>query len=152
MLNNLFVSYVIARELKKKGFNEPCLGFYDDDKLLHPSIQDVSAMRIMSENNDQYKEYDEDDYVFIDFIPTDKMPDILAPVYQQVIDWLREEHNIEINVNNYYRNSKNYKPEYQIYINGQQQSIEYSSSSSVVLYANYYAALNYGIEESLKLI
>ena len=66
-----FVTYEIALNLKEKGFDEECLGFYRDDnqKLL---INNTFAERAYLE---------------------DRIPLTQAPLWQQVIDWLRKKHH-----------------------------------------------------------
>lgn len=64
-LSDLFVPYKIALMLKKKGFNEPCLGSFKNKKLQLMLIDGKTQ----------------------------------APTYQQTINWLREEHKIQIRVN-----------------------------------------------------
>lgn len=60
-MNKEFVSYKLALELKELGFNEPCLGWYASDGCL-------------------IKEY-----------VTNKLNEFtLAPLYQQVVEWLRQ--------------------------------------------------------------
>jgi hypothetical protein len=72
-----FVSYEIALKLKELGFDEHCLGIYVSQQLnpylMYSSQHDV----FMATNNDG----------------------ILAPLWQQVIDWFREKHNVDICIN-----------------------------------------------------
>lgn len=63
-----FVTYEIALKLKELGFNEKCFGYYFHDKSL---ILDV-------DNLDSYKFK------------------LLAPLWQQVIDFFREKYNYVI--------------------------------------------------------
>ena len=66
-----FVTYEIALKLKDLGFNEDCLAFTDDKSLF---LGDVA------------------EYI---------KPCIKVPLWQQVIDWLREEYNIHIYIDFY---------------------------------------------------
>lgn len=75
-LKHLFVPYELALKLKEKGFNEPCLSYYFDDTLKHPSELTTTE----SQDKCQY-------------ITT---KGILAPLYQQVIDWFLDKHKIYI--------------------------------------------------------
>jgi hypothetical protein len=72
-LIRLFVTFEIAKELKALGYKDQCFGFYLDDGK-HKSELNIGD------------EYDEDDVETKDFF--------LAPLYAQIIDWLREEHGI----------------------------------------------------------
>ena len=76
-----FVTYEIAKYLKDLGFDEPCLGIYNgmqeiycDSKIEHFTSQEKAQ------------------YIF----GNDKVNVILAPLWQQVIDWLREVYKIHI--------------------------------------------------------
>jgi len=64
-----FVKYETALKLKELGFNEKCLGYYASDEL------------ILSVRDPYYP---------------NKI--VLAPLYQQVIEWLRVKHGIWIYV------------------------------------------------------
>ena len=68
-----FVTYEIALKLKKLGFSEECLGIY---------YYDDSFKRYILE----YKNTEE----YLVYIP--------APLWQQVIDWLREKYDIHIEI------------------------------------------------------
>lgn len=65
-----FVTYEIALKLKELGFDEPCLASY------------YHAGRHL--DIDEYIKHGE--YT------------LLAPLWQQVIDWIREKHNIHIEI------------------------------------------------------
>jgi hypothetical protein len=90
-MQHLFVEYPLALKLKEAGFTGACLGFYDGDGCFHPNIQDfytcVSAGWISEE---AAANYDGDDHLFVDFDPNtiDGVPDVSAPIFQQVFDWL----------------------------------------------------------------
>ena len=72
-MENQFVSYEIALVLKKLGFNESCFGEY-----VRPENPELEI----------YQDNDYDTYY-------DKPKSIcLAPLWQQVIDWLKEKHGI----------------------------------------------------------
>ena len=88
-MKNLFVPYAIAKQLKEKGFNEPCLGTYLTEKSvregkLYPAEKDV----------DVTPEYDEDGYENFVVIKNSDCKDVpqymSAPTYQQVIDFFAE--------------------------------------------------------------
>lgn len=65
-----FVTYEIALKLNKLGFNEECLGYF--------------------RNNTKSFHLGEDTRVQKD--------SVLAPLWQQAIDWFREEYNIHISL------------------------------------------------------
>lgn len=72
-----FVKYEIALKLKELGFDEVCLAVYFRNKF-----QLVKGFNI---NN-------------VDLHVANQMDAILAPLWQQVIDWLVEKYNIYIDV------------------------------------------------------
>jgi hypothetical protein len=88
-MKNLFVPYEIAKSLKEKGFVEPCFSYYMCYNLI--------------KFPDKYKEPDLIDFVIddvinkIDFYNHNQHEmTVSAPLYQQVTDWFREKHEIEI--------------------------------------------------------
>lgn len=72
-LSDLFVPYKIALRLKIKGFNEPCLAIYNN-----------SSIPFIAGNTPVFNDKTEDESI------------ITAPVYEQVVDWFLEKHNILI--------------------------------------------------------
>ena len=70
-----YVSYKIAKLLKEKGFNEPCIGFYNpiDGCFFEASMR---------------KSWD-----------YNRHGSINAPTHQMALKWLREVHNIFIEIN-----------------------------------------------------
>jgi len=83
-MENLFVPYDIAIELKELGFDGHCLGRYIYDErnfewyLVQTQQSKPASIDFMFDKN--YPKYN---YVS-------------APLYQQVLDWFREKHNINI--------------------------------------------------------
>ena len=72
-MNEEFIPYEQARELKQLGFDEPCFGFYDES-LYFPN------------NENQYGTFCNQ--------PLD-VPSCSAPLYQQAFRWFREKHNLK---------------------------------------------------------
>ena len=70
-----FATYEISSLLKEKGFDEACLGYYKkNDNKIYPVDTDFINFRLINYDN----------------IPT--------PLYSQILDWLRERHNIHITI------------------------------------------------------
>lgn len=125
-MENLFVSYEIALELKDKGFNKPCFGVWNS--------RECSLYIDLRYDTDQKN-----------------MPDgCKAPLYQQVTDWLRENHNIEIQISNV--DNKIDKWEYQLnnLILSDESNLNYDSSYDDLYYSTYYEALEEAIIEVLN--
>ena len=70
-----FVPYEIAKQLKEKGFTEPCFGIYDKNGYLYTKGSIYSYL--------------------------DDETNIIAPLWQQVIDWFRDKHSIMICIDFY---------------------------------------------------
>ena len=70
-----FVPYEIALNLREKGFDKQCFAYFDVEKEIQPIDTDFKNFRSIGEC-------------------------IAAPLWQQVIDWFRKNHNIEIIVEN----------------------------------------------------
>ena len=80
-MKNQFVTYEIALKLKELGFDEPCLATYSYNTQLY----DKGKFRI---------EITPQPFYYPDVNPLPRF--ILAPLWQQVIDWFREKHKINI--------------------------------------------------------
>lgn len=68
-MNKQFVTYEIALKLKELGFDEECLGYYTDGHLILSVRQPYYPHKVTK-----------------------------APLWQQVIDWLREKYNLYVNI------------------------------------------------------
>lgn len=115
-----FVTFPIAEKLKELGFDEPCLGvfgLYSKELLISEASKGLC-------NADHEL--------------------ILAPLWQQVLQWLREKHNVYFHID--------YKPAFEKYaIHFQSPKIE-SPSFIRQSFDTYEEALKTGILEALKLI
>lgn len=113
-MRNLFVPFETALKLKEKGFDVQCFAFYNSSgELLQKTAKGFNsgllAFDLALENT-------------------------LAPLYRQVIDWLREEKGIWISIDWHKETNTfrvNYKREW---------------------YSSYYSALQSGIEKALEII
>lgn len=66
-MNEQFIPYKQALELKRLGFDEPCIGWYNDDESF---VSEFAQKQIAS----------------------DSLPN--APLWQQAFDWIRENHGL----------------------------------------------------------
>lgn len=133
-INRLFVSYEIALALKEKRYNEMCFGMY---------MREILKERCYCQNSEFQEEHQK---VFI-----------AAPLYQQVVDWFREKHNLEISTARIAVNTPKYS-----YVLVRTNEIDYNLYTSIpdcplILhtpneYPDYYTTLREGIKEALKLI
>jgi hypothetical protein len=108
-----FIPYEQALELKELGFNEPCLKYW----------------------NGIGKYFDQKDW--FDWNQSEYF--VSVPLYQQAFRWFREKCGISFHISDYYgeESRKLYGRAFQIFINGRQQSFDYSSSSTTELYFTY---------------
>ncbi len=121
IMQHLFLPYNLALIAKEKGFNEPCLGVYDKEHRNH-------SLHLLYTSS--YKKFEE-------------MYSLHAPLYQQIIDWFREKHNIHISVKSDLARST----AYQYIIETHSVLNKYGNLGN-----SYYEALNKAIEEAFKLI
>lgn len=78
-MKHLFVPYAIALLLKEKGFNEPCLTYwFTTNHDTTPQLREKDIMDLKGWTNG-----------YLD-------SNTIAPLYQQVVDWFREKHEIEV--------------------------------------------------------
>ena len=79
------VSYIIAKQLKEKGFNEPCLSYFNNDKqkkfILYSDYW-ITKKPIQNWNHKNFQHGEE--------IPSS------APTYPQAVLWLYNKHGIWI--------------------------------------------------------
>ena len=80
-INQLFVPYHMAVKLEKVKFNEPCLAFYTSSKILKPHFQpDSENFKTIENSNINVSNY------------------VSAPLWEQVVNWCREKHNLHIDI------------------------------------------------------
>ncbi len=79
-MNNEFVSYEVALTLKKLGFDEPCLAFYDGENNEH-----------IFYNNDRNGTGD-----YKPIVNNERLKWFGAPLYQQALRWIRENYDINV--------------------------------------------------------
>ncbi len=104
----LFVSPEIANQLKEKGFTNPCLAYHTsvDGIRIHPNIN--TDYGINSYPTMYCAEINKDG------TPTKGV--MSAPLYQQVINWLLDKH--EIDIDTHYNSNLTKKHQFQINTKG----------------------------------
>jgi len=133
-MKHLFVPYELALKLKEKGFDEPCL------YTIH--LENVGEVR----NGHQMEWID-----WNNFIPSTN-PSlgkcfISAPLYQQVVDFFREKHNVSIHVAT--NSDHTFFPMNEILSD---DGSKLAGPPYIQNYRIYYEALTKAIEGALKLI
>lgn len=88
-MKHLFVSYDISKALKDLGFDEPCVNLYRvegySQKLAQTKFFTIDQHwgNSLTGLSPRYGDRIDDN-------------ECLAPMYQQVLDWFREKHNLHI--------------------------------------------------------
>lgn len=146
-MKHLFISYELANTAKEKGFDEPCLAMYDDEKI-NMWLQDLYDFRSEGEEDGfQFKNSMWDDSRFI-----------AAPSHQQIIDWFREVHNLHITIiplGAQQNGNKPTKTMYDYYVTLHYMYADTNldeKGGGIPEFKNYYDALNKAIDEAFKLI
>ena len=89
-MENEFVTYEIAKLLKELNFDEPCLAWYYFNEK-NSSYALNSFKQDYGDKFDWWKYSELDSDVYVDHL--------MAPLWQQVINWLREKYNISVEPN-----------------------------------------------------
>jgi hypothetical protein len=131
-MKHLFIRYEtgIPTLAKEKGFDEPCLaGYLPNGEFCEPD-NELNVFRNRNRSGGE----------------------ISAPLYQQIVDWFREKHNIDLWANPYM--TKNKMGDYHL----PDESYSFFLFKDGVMitdgvdFLEYYDALNRAIEEAFKLI
>ena len=88
-MENEFVTYEIAKLLKELNFDEPCLAWYYFNEE-NSSYALNSFKQDYGDKFDWWKYSELDSDVYVDHL--------IAPLWQQAIDWFRESHNLMISL------------------------------------------------------
>lgn len=123
-MTHLFLNKELAQTAKEKGFDEPCFAHYREDGNLVMLSCGIAGVR----------------YSYIVESP------LLAPLYQQIIDWFREKYEILISIISHDVDNHIFQ------IIDQNGNILESDDQDDDNFENYYSALNEAIEEAFKLI
>ncbi len=119
-MKNLFIPYELAIKAKEMGFNEECLATQVKNGTPVVQIHPVKNSTLES-----------------------MLPSIICvPIYQQIVDWFREKHQIEIA---YKLTGSNHRF---CWVKNESKPIEFTKGDV----GGYYGAFNKAIEESFKLI
>lgn len=92
-MEKLFVPYAIAKLLKKRGFDEECLGWY---QIVKPNDIDIPIERNGRLHISQVKN-------------NNLSSGVVAPTHQQAVDFLLEKHNLDIHAHKMWHYSYNYE-------------------------------------------
>lgn len=137
-MKKLFISYKIAKQLKEKGFNEPCFRYYDhNNKSL----------------NDSHSEEIQSPFTLKKFSGTSYLP---APTHQQVLDWFRDKHKLHFYIVPYGDTKKSWSlcniGRTDKTTNDGRLQYAIRDKYADIKFKSYYSALNTAIKEALKLI
>lgn len=133
-MKKLFVRYELANQLKEKGFNEPCLKKSEHKKECGHKINGNCPLHNL---HCGYPDCEIDKTI----------ESIGLPLYQQVVDWFREKHNIFLMPAILTLDEKN-----PIYKCGIFSLITGDELATAEFDEDYYKSIIKAIEEALKLI
>lgn len=88
-MKHLFIPYELAIIAKEKGFNEPCLAMYSQPEWSKEVI-------LTWQLEGSILGPDDGPFYNAEGVPLKQNKYVAAPLYQQIVDWLREEHKIHI--------------------------------------------------------
>ena len=88
-----FVTYEIALKLKELGFDEKCLAWFDENKEIQIAP-------------DVYKKWTSKPLTNLNIIKVFNIDCVTAPLWQQCIDWFRDKHHTNIEINRFPNISK----------------------------------------------
>ena len=104
-----FVTYEIALKLKELDFDEPCFGYYTPMKEWMMAGTRINPERHFhgcnwaNSDNSMYFMYKQNSFGDRDSVVknsefTKAIHNVAVPLWQQVIDWLREKYNLYISI------------------------------------------------------
>ena len=121
-----FATYEIALKLKELGFNEDCFGYFVIN------LQELIIVNTKKHKSDWY---------------------ISAPLWQQVIDWFREEHNIHLAVTSYTNPSKiGDKQMYETLIGHKENNFDATIANSTIRLTESFKNLAGGIFDTAAVV
>lgn len=144
-MEKLFVPYQLAKQLKEKGFNEFCLAKW----MLDIKGDIIPHFRFNYEKEGLWAQHNSKDTSGLN---GNNGKDFLwsAPMYQQVLDWFREKHNLHIEV---YIGSDDKKIWWNVSLCKVRLGFDHDPINEESIGGDtYYESLNKTIEETLKLI
>jgi len=130
-MKNLFIPYELAVIAKEKRFNEECFAFYAFTSTNFFYCKNLDLGGAMKN--------------------TDLSLSVAAPLYQQIVDWLREKHNIHFIIRKYMTGGVN-SGNWHIAIDDLSKRRNVLELEDKADHRDYYEALNTAIEEAFKLI
>jgi hypothetical protein len=124
-----FVTYEIALKLKELGFDEECLAYFEDKELTHGMLNSVGKKRYL-----------------------------IAPLWQQVIDWFLSQYNIWIIVDTslikFYKNDELQPSKFQFVIedlNNRAADYMFHSADEELFYFDYKHTREQAILKAIEL-
>lgn len=137
-LEELFLPYDLALLAKENKFDESCFASYINDKINPRKDWQLIVGSI-------YKYIYNDNDTELDFI--------IAPLYQQIIDWFRKKHKLHIYIREFVFEDKIEYIWVIRYVDSKRMKIAYAPTGKLsIRYTDYYKTLQLGISEAFKMI
>lgn len=147
-MKHLFVPYSLAVLLKAKGFNDPCLTYYEPKRYDQPKGEQVlrSIIKTTHLNAPYTGSFPENPFIGYKNSVKEMFDKeiVAAPLYQQATDWLRTRWEIFISANN--------RGEHLVYQIWNKRGALQGESHIVISEATEREALDKAIEQALNLI
>lgn len=135
-MQQLFLPYPLALKAKELGFDEQCFACYQT-KPFYPNDPTEPFLQVWLWETDKYCIVEDGN----DMIGFKDGTFIKAPLYQQIIDFLREKHGLIVSISPLHE------------IHPQERFLGYQSSfSGDTVFGEYYEALEAAITEAFKLV
>jgi len=158
-MEKLFVSYEVAAKLQKKGFDDGCLGYYWNWDSHNYEGGELGNIQLYIKEEIAYfytntsKSYNKPTTAWMLGLEEGKTFHCVAPLYQQVIDWFFEKHEISIEVSFINMPGINYFGwDYNIVHTTKKRPVDADFGTVCGTFKGKKEALDKAIEEALKII
>lgn len=131
-MKHLFVPYELAAIAKEKDFDEPCMGYWNDE-----------VFNWMTDYHQNHGGETNSEFEKISHL-------VAAPIYQQLIDWFKEKYSLHIVIEcDFLHGEKVW--DYRI-IKIKEHEIKHNIKDCIATLPSFYSALNDALTEAFKLI
>lgn len=133
-MNDLFLPYKLAKLAKENGFDELCLRYYIKENRIGNNTKNFSGIKNSDKRTFRF---------------------VAAPLYQQILDWFRKEHEIYIYYqpypyDKYILYSITYRDETGMWAEGTIKNIDEGIKAAFKLIKNLVHETNFDSKSNLK--
>lgn len=154
-MEHLFLNKKLSLIAKEKGFNEPCFAMWQKNgKIWYTAKKEWITNFVINPEPKTLKlhleSYPQNTRTINGVNYLESCSNFTAPLHQQIIDWFREKHNIEIEPKKYEEGY--YFLVYKDFRQGLQRTIDIIKGDRSFICKTYEKAREKAIEEAFKLI